>query len=98
MTFTLLASMPLLLLTGVFQATLDDVNHALSCYPLSQHEVNDVMQCFQKCQDNSQCLSFNFEYASVLPQKTCELNGATKGQDPRNYVKRPGFTYYENVG
>jgi len=82
----------------IFQATLDDVDHALSSYPRSQHDVRDVMQCFRKCQDDTQCLSFNFEYTSVLPTKKCELNYVTKGQDPKNYVTRPGYTYYENVG
>ena len=83
---------------GIFQAKLDDVDHALSSRSRSQHEVSDIMQCFQKCRDDSHCLSFNFEYTSVLPTKKCELNDLTKGQDPKNYVKRPGYMYYENVG
>ena len=55
------------------------------------------MQCYKKCQDDPKCLSFNFEYTSSLPLKNCELNGVTKRQDPNNYVKRPGYIYYENV-
>ena len=86
------------LLTGIFQATLDDVDHALSSHPRSHHEVSDVMQCFKICQDDPQCLSFNFEYISSLPTKKCELNDVTKGQDPKHYVRRPGYTYYENAG
>ena len=97
-TCTFSASIPLFLLTGIFQATLNDVDHALSSHFRSHHEVSDVIQCFQKCQDDSLCLSFNFEYTSVLPTKRCELNGVTKGQDPKHYVKRPGYTYYENAG
>ena len=92
------SQLTLFLVTEIFQATLDDVDHALSSHPRSQHEVSDVIQCFGKCQDDSQCLSFNFQYTSVLPTKKCELNGVTKGQDPENYVKRPGYTYYENAG
>ncbi|KAJ7365434.1 hypothetical protein OS493_005541 [Desmophyllum pertusum] len=85
-------------LNGIFQTTIDDVDHALlRDRPRSQHEVGDVMQCFKKCQGDSQCHSFNFEHDSGLPTRKCELNGATKGQDPVNYVRRPGYTYYENV-
>ncbi|KAJ7365433.1 hypothetical protein OS493_005540 [Desmophyllum pertusum] len=84
-------------LMGMFQATIDDVDHALLHRPRSQHEVGDVMQCFKKCQGDSQCHSFNFEHDSVLPTRKCELNDATKGQDPVNYVRRPGYTYYENA-
>ena len=83
---------------GVFQATLADVDHALFSHSRSQHEVSDVMQCFKRCHNDSQCLSFNFEYATVKLSKTCELNGVTKNQDPNHYVSRPGFTYYEKVG
>lgn len=84
------------LLTGVFQATVDYVDHALFHHPRSQHRVSDVIDCFKKCQGDSQCLSFNFQHESVLPTRRCELNGATKLQDPMNYVGRPGYTYYEN--
>ena len=76
---------------------LDGVDYALSRSPRSQREVSDVMQCSRKCRDDSQCLSFNFQYSSVLPTKTYELNGATKRHEPQNYVKRPGYTYYENL-
>ena len=86
------------LFVGVFQATLADLDHALSSHPRSQHEVSDVVQCFKKCHNDSQCLSFNFEYATVKLSKTCELNGVTKSQDPNHYVNRPGFTCYEKVG
>ena len=55
------------------------------------------MHCYKKCQDDPKCLSFNFKYALSLPLKNCELNGVTKRQDPNNYVKRPGYIYYENV-
>lgn len=55
------------------------------------------MHCYKKCQDDPKCLSFNFKYALSLPSKNCELNGVTKRQDPNNYVKRPGYIYYENV-
>ena len=55
------------------------------------------MHCYKKCQDDPKCLSFNFEYTSSLPLKNCELTGVTKRQDPNNYVKRPGYIYYENV-
>ncbi|KAM7451506.1 hypothetical protein ABFA07_001156 [Porites harrisoni] len=82
---------------GIFQTTLEDVDYALSSHPRSEHEVNDVMHCYKKCQDDPKCLSFNFEYTSSLPSKNCELNGVTKRQDPNNYVKRPGYIYYENV-
>ena len=80
----------------MFQATIDDVDHAF-LRTRSQHEVGDVIECFNKCQGDSQCHSFNFEHDSVLPTRKCELNGATKDQDPVNYVRRPGYTYYENV-
>ncbi|XP_078350960.1 uncharacterized protein LOC144635751 isoform X2 [Oculina patagonica] len=82
---------------GIFQTTIDDMDHALLHSPRYQHEVNDVMQCFKKCQGDSQCLSFNFQHDSALPTRTCELNTATKGQAPINYITRPGYTYYENV-
>ncbi|XP_078350853.1 uncharacterized protein LOC144635641 [Oculina patagonica] len=82
---------------GMFQATIDNVNHALHHHPRSQHEVSDVTQCLKKCQDDFHCLSFNFQHKSILPTRKCELNGATKGQDPPNYVRRPGYTYYESA-
>ena len=55
------------------------------------------MHCYKKCQDDPKCLSFNFKYTLSLPSKNCELNGVTKRHDPNNYVKRPGYIYYENV-
>ena len=82
--------------TDTFQTKLDGVDYALLGQPLSQHHVSDVIECFRKCRDDSQCLSFNFEYQSVLPTRRCELHAITKNQDPKNYVTRPGYTYYES--
>ena len=42
-------------------------------------------------------LPFNFKYNLELLTMMCELNGVTIGQDPKNYVKRPGCMYYEKV-
>ncbi|CAH3175559.1 unnamed protein product, partial [Porites evermanni] len=81
----------------IFQATLDDVDHSLLSHLRSRHKVRDVIDCFKKCRDDQQCLSFNFQYTTVVPSKNCELNGVTRGQDPKNHVRRPGYTYYENV-
>lgn len=82
--------------TDNFHVTLDGVDYALHLQPLSQHEVGDVMQCFRKCRDHSQCLSFNFEYGSALLTKKCELNAITTSQAPESYVMRPGYMYYEH--
>ncbi|PFX28116.1 hypothetical protein AWC38_SpisGene7152 [Stylophora pistillata] len=82
---------------GIFQATIDDVGYSLRNHTKRHHQVHDVMDCFEKCLADPQCLSFNFEHDSVLPTRKCELNGVTKGQDPRNYVRRPGYTYYDRV-
>ena len=94
----LISKLILFLSTGIFQAKLDGVDYALRSKRLSEHEVIDVMQCFRKCRDDAQCLSFNFEYTSELPTKKCELNGVTKDQDLKNYVMRPGCMYYESEG
>ena len=83
--------------TGIFQATINDVGHSLRNHTQSQHQVSDVRECFEKCLADPQCLSFNLQHDSALPTRSCELNGVTKGQDPRNYVRRPGYTYYDRV-
>ena len=84
-------------LTEMFQVALVGVDYALSSHARSHHEVSDVMQCFRKCRDDLQCLSFNLEYNPELLTMMCELNGATIGADSKNYVKRPGCLYYEKV-
>ena len=84
--------------TDTFQTKLDGVDYALLGQPLSEHDVIDVIECFRKCRDDSQCLSFNFEYKSVLPTRKCELHAITKNWDPKDYVMRPGYTYYESEG
>lgn len=95
---TLLTSTIFITSLGIFQATLDDVDHSLFSHLRSRHKVRDVIDCLKKCRDDLQCLSFNFQYTTVVPSKnSCELNGVTKGQDPKNHVRRPGYTYYENV-
>lgn len=81
----------------IFKVVLVGVDYALSSHPRSHQEVSDVMQCFRKCRDDPQCLSFNFEYNSKLLTMMCELNGVTMGQDPKNYAKKPGCMYYEKV-
>ena len=96
--FPVSSSLILFLSTEIFQAKLDGVDYALHSKRLSEHEVIDVMQCFRKCRNDAQCLSFNFEYTTVLPIRKCELNGVTKDQDPKNYVMRPGYMYYESEG
>ena len=96
---TLLTSTIFIISLGIFQATLDDVDHSLFSHLRSRHKVRDVIDCLKKCQDDLQCLSFNFQYATVVSSKNnCELNGVTRGQDPKNFVRRPGYTYYGNVG
>lgn len=87
----------LLILTGIFQATIDDEGYSLRNHIQSQHQVSDVMGCFERCLVDSRCLSFNFEHDLVLATRSCELIGVTKEQDPRNYVRRPGYTYYDRV-
>ena len=95
---TLLTSTIFIVSVGIFQATLDDVDHSLFSHLRSRHKVRDVIDCLQKCRDDLQCLSFNFQYiTAVSPKNNCELNGVTKGQDPKNFVRRPGYTFYENV-
>lgn len=96
---TLLTSTIFIISVGIFQATLNDVDHSLFSHLRSRHKVRDVIDCLKKCRDDLQCLSFNFQYTTVVSSKNnCELNGVTRGQDPKNYVRRPGYTYYGNVG
>ena len=95
---TSLTSTIFIISVGIFQATLDDVDHSLFSHLRSRHKVHDVIDCLKKCQDDLQCPSFNFQYTTVVSRKNnCELNGVTRGQDPKNFVRRPGYTYYENV-
>ena len=82
--------------TDTFQTKLDGVDYALLGQPLSQHHVSDVIECFRKCRDDSQCLSFNFEYTSASHARSCEFHAITKNQGPKDYVIRPGYTYYES--
>ena len=84
--------------TDTFQTKLDGVDYALLGQPLSQHYVSDAIECFRKCRDDSQCLSFNFQYTSALPSRKCELHAITKSLDPKNFVKKLGYTYYESEG
>ena len=81
-----------------FQTKLEGADYALLGQPLSLHHVSDVIECFRKCRDDSQCLSFNFEYTSALPTRKCELHAITKNWEPKDYVMRPGYTYYESEG
>ena len=83
----------------IFQATLKEVDHSLLLHSRSRFEVTSVTQCAQKCRADSMCLAFNFQHSSSSPPVSqCELKDASRHQDPRNYVERRGYTYYEDVG
>ena len=82
----------------IFQASLKEVDHSLLLHSRSRFEVKSVSQCAQKCRADSMCLAFNFQHSSSSSLRQCELKDASRNQDPTNYVKRRGYTYYEDVG
>ena len=83
--------------TGMFQTTLHERDHALLLHHRNQHEVDDVTQCAERCRDDSRCVAFNFQHSASSSVRQCELKDATRQQDPDNYIKRRGYTYYEDV-
>ena len=71
--------------TDTFQTKLYGVDYALLGQPLSQHHVSDVIECLGSA-----------EYTSASHARNCELHAISKNQGPKDYVIRPGYTYYES--
>ena len=66
--------------TDTFQTKLDGVDYALLGQPLSQHYVSDVIECFRKCRDDSQCLSSKLWVPSSITHK--EVRASCHYQKP----------------
>ena len=55
----------------------------------------DWQECFKRCSQNCQCLSFNFN--EVNTTENCELNDANTKVEPEALREKEGFNYYEPV-
>jgi len=52
-------------------------------------------ECFKRCLNNCQCLSFNFN--EVNTTENCELNDANTKVEPEALSEKEGVNYYEPV-
>ena len=82
---------------GIYISSLENLHHALVRHITQVFEVVDVDQCAQLCRTHS-CRSFNFQqFGAEGPKRYCELSKLSRDQAPKQYVSRPGYTYYDDV-
>ncbi|KAJ7329001.1 hypothetical protein OS493_023293, partial [Desmophyllum pertusum] len=60
---------------------------------LANNSVAGVMDCYQTCQPNCRCISFNF--LTTVNQDNCQLNSENKRLKPGALARKDGSQYYD---
>lgn len=68
----------------------------LDGHVISTHKVDSLAHCDEICVNHPRCLSYNYEFATMLPKHNCEINDATGTMCPQDMLRTRGYRYYED--
>ena len=72
-------------------------NSRLRGHVLAEHTSPSSFDCFLRCVDNCQCLSFNYKTNDGSNATNCQLNGAATYTNPEAITPEDTWTYTEIV-
>ena len=82
-----------------FPNTKDEIrvqkNSILQGHLLAEHTSPNSFDCFLRCADNCQCLSFNFKSDNPSSGTNCQLNEAAFYTNPESITQKEAWTYTE---
>lgn len=70
-------------------------DHALVDYVIESVTVTDPFCCFEKCQSDCRCISFN--YLTYSSQENCQLNNENRNTNSSGLKLIKGSRYYDLV-
>ncbi|XP_068673169.1 uncharacterized protein [Montipora foliosa] len=73
------------------------VDHALQNHVIATRLVRDEFECQLSCLLNDTCQSFNVILNKGSNPLKCELNNATRRENPTDFKLRKGFSHYEPI-
>ena len=75
------------------------LGHHLTKHVISEHKASSVTECAQYClRKSSSCKSINYKSRQNQDSsKNCQLNNATKSDQPQNLMVNDGYNYYETL-
>lgn len=70
-------------------------NHALLSHVFKNATVREPIKCFEKCQTDCRCISFN--YLKIANEDNCQLNEENKNTKSNALRPKENYQYYDLV-